>query len=190
MGNSIRTGELNSRQLCFIDEYLIDLNAMQAASRAGYSKKTASEQGFALLRKPQIQQAIQVRQKELANKAGVTRERIIGELAKIAFSDTRKLFNGDGSMKLVVDIDDETAGALAVVESIEMNSAGETGQPQNFTKKIKLWDKLGALEKLIKHLGLEGDTKPEPELTAAQQDDGFAKLRAAFDKRLGRVAPD
>ncbi|SDX63227.1 phage terminase small subunit [Collimonas sp. OK242] len=187
MKNNLNHGELNSRQLRFIDEYLIDLNATQAAIRAGYSKKTAAEQGFALLRKPQIQQAIQVRQKELANKAGVTRERIVSELAKIAFCDMRKLFNGDGSMKLVADLDDDTAGALASVETAEIKATGEPGQPQNFTKKIRLWDKLGALEKLIKHLGLEDVAKPELEATTEALDDSFDKLREAFRKRLAQV---
>ena len=115
--NKSPTNVLNSKQLRFIDEYLIDFNATQAAIRAGYSKKTASEQSFALLRKLQIQTAIQAKQKELASRAGITRERIISEIARIAFSDVRKLFNEAGALKPIHQLDDDTAGALAGMDA-------------------------------------------------------------------------
>lgn len=186
MKNEIHEDGLNNRQRRFIDEYLIDLNATQAAIRAGYSRKTASEQSFSLLRKPQIQHAIQLKQKELANQAGVTRQRIIAELAKVAFCDTRKLFNDNGTLKPLTEIDDDTAGALAMVESSEFSPGDGAGQALAITRKIKLWDKLSALEKLIKHLGLNAEPKPESGAATENANEGFAELRAAFDKRLGK----
>lgn len=156
MESAIRKDVLNGKQLRFIDEYLIDFNATQAAIRAGYSKRSASEQGYDLLRKPQIQQAIQAKQKELASKAGITRERIVAEVARIAFADVRKLFDQSGALKRLADIDDETAGALAGIDVIETG-----GDMPVITKKIKLWDKNSALEKLLKHLGMEDGKPPE-----------------------------
>ena len=165
---------LNNKQLRFIDEYLIDFNATQAAIRAGYAKRSASEQGYDLLRKPQIQESIQAKQKELANKAGITRERIIAEIARIAFSDIRKLFTEGGTLKAIHALDDETAGALAGVDVIM--SGG--GIPET-TKKIKLWDKNNALEKLLKHLGMD-DGKP-----ATEDKD---KPSAGFDELMAEIA--
>jgi phage terminase small subunit len=146
---------LNPKQLRFIDEYLVDFNATQAAIRAGYSKRSASEQGYDLLRKPQIQSAIKAKQKELAHKVGITRERIVQECARLAFSDFRKLFNENGTLKPFADMDDDTAAAIAGIDVVEMG--GEDGSAPMQTKKVKLWDKNSALEKLLKHLGMESN---------------------------------
>jgi phage terminase small subunit len=160
MESATREGVLNSKQLRFIDEYLIDFNASQAAIRAGYSKKTAGSIGFNLLKKAEIQQAIKAKQRELANKAGITRERIVAEVARIAFADVRRLFKSDGTLKPVQEIDDDTAGALAGVDVVETG-----GEMPVITKKVKLWDKNSALEKLLKHLGMD-DGAPPPEQAA------------------------
>lgn len=146
---------LNRKQLRFIDEYLVDFNATQAAIRAGYSKRSASEQGYDLLRKPQIQSAIKAKQKELAHKVGITRERIVQECARIAFSDIRKLFNEDGTFKKFKDMSDDAAAAIAGVDVVEQASVD--GNVPMQTKKVKLWDKNSALEKLLKHLGMENN---------------------------------
>lgn len=171
--SATREGVLNARQLRFIDEYLVDLNATQAAIRAGYSKRTASEQGYALLRNPQVAPAIEAKRKELAHATGVTRERVIQELAGIAFFDVRKLFNEAGAMKPIHDLDDETARAIA---SIEIESPTERSPV--WTKKVKAWDKKGALEALLKHLGLDQD-KPADDVGVVS---GLAALTAKLDK--------
>jgi len=152
-------GVLNARQLRFIDEYLVDLNATQAAIRAGYSKRSAAEQGYDLLRHPHISLALEAKRKELAVQTGITRERILGEMAAIAFADVRKLFNADGSMRAIGELDDDTARALSSVEVSSFTPPGEGSQPE-WTKKVRFWDKPKALEALLKHLGMEGD-KPD-----------------------------
>ena len=78
---------LTPKQQRFCDEYLIDLNATQAAIRAGYSEKTAYRTGADNLRKPQIEEYIAKRQKELSRSTEITQERVIKELALIAFSN-------------------------------------------------------------------------------------------------------
>jgi len=79
--------ELNERQLRFACEYPIDYNATQAAIRAGYSPRTAGAKGHDLLKKVEIQAKIRERQKELLDVTFVTQERIVSELAKVAFYD-------------------------------------------------------------------------------------------------------
>jgi phage terminase small subunit len=76
---------LNLRQLRFIDEYLVDMNAAQAAVRAGYSKKAAKELGYRLLTNAHIAAAIEVKRKELAPGTGITRERILREIEQPGF---------------------------------------------------------------------------------------------------------
>ena len=77
--------KLTEKQQRFIDEYLIDLNATQAAIRAGYSVKTAREQASQNLTKLNIQQAISEKMAERSKRTGVNQDRIVLELAKIAF---------------------------------------------------------------------------------------------------------
>ena len=81
---------LNPRQQKFVQEYLKEPNATQAAIKAGYSKKTAGSIGTENLQKPAIRAAIEAKQEKLAEKAGVTHEMIIAELRKMAFADLSK----------------------------------------------------------------------------------------------------
>lgn len=142
---------LTPRQEQFVAEYLVDLNATQAAIRAGYSKKTASEQAFDLLRKPQIAAAIEEsRQKHIA-KLDLSAERVLTELAGLAFFDVRKLVNPDGSPKSITDLDDETARAI---QGIELQTVKDGENDFALVRKYKIADKNAALEKLMKHLGL------------------------------------
>ena len=78
---------MTDKQKKFCDEYLIDLNATQAAMRAGYSKKTAYSIGDENLRKPELQEYIQKRQKEGQERAEITRGDIIDQLKSIGFVD-------------------------------------------------------------------------------------------------------
>lgn len=78
---------LTAKQKRFCDEYLIDLNATQAAIRAGYSPKTAEQTASRLLRNVKVQEYIAKRQKELSRSTEITQERVIKELALIAFSN-------------------------------------------------------------------------------------------------------
>ena len=78
--------KLTAKQQRFIEEYLIDLNATQAAIRAGYSVKTANEQGSQLLAKLSIQQAIAEKMAERSKRTGVNQDRVVLELAKIALN--------------------------------------------------------------------------------------------------------
>ena len=82
---------LTPRQQRFVDEYLIDLNGTQAAIRAGYSASTAAEQAYDLLRKPQIVDSIAVARKAQQERTQITADKVVTELALIAFADAREL---------------------------------------------------------------------------------------------------
>lgn len=78
---------LTPKQQRFIEEYLVDLNATQAAIRAGYSEKTAEAIGHENLRKPQIQERVSAAIQERAERTGITQERVVEELGKVAFQE-------------------------------------------------------------------------------------------------------
>lgn len=81
------------------------------------------------------------------------KQRVLKELASLAFVDIRKIFNGDMSLKSITELDDETAAALAGCELINTRPPGEGKEPE-WTKKFKLWDKKAALSELMKCLGM------------------------------------
>lgn len=161
--------KITDKQKRFCDEYLIDFNGTQAAIRAGYSKKTANEQASRLLTNVNIQEYIKCSQQKTATKLEVTRERIIEEYAKIAFFDIRKLFDGNSRLKYVQEFDDATASALSSVEVDEIWGSSIDGKTQiGDTKKVKLWDKKGALDSLCKMLGFNAPTEVKGEITFSQ----------------------
>lgn len=145
---------LNDKQRRFVSEYLIDLNATQAAIRAGYSSKTANEQGARLLAKVSIQKMIEERMSDREQRTEITQDRVLRELAKLAFLDIRKAFDSDGVLKSVHELDDDTAAAVAGLDVIEMSSEDDKTCR---LKKIKLSDKRAALELIGRHLGMFND---------------------------------
>ena len=133
----------------------MDLNATQAAIRAGYSERTAAAQGVRLLRNVKVRDAVAAAQGKRESRTEVTQDMVIRELARIAFSDVRKLYREDGSMKSPSELDDDTAATLAGIETLEeFEGAGGDRCLVGHTKKVRSWDKGRALELLGKHLGM------------------------------------
>jgi phage terminase small subunit len=149
---------LTPKQERFVSEYLIDLNATQAAMRTGYSEKTAYSQGQRLLKDVEIQDFIAEAQANRAKRTQVTADMVVRELARIGFSDLRKVLSPGGSLLMPTEWDDDTAASIASIEVVT-NTEG-TGRDEEgrkiieHTHKIKVWDKNSALEKLAKHLGM------------------------------------
>lgn len=148
---------LNAKQSAFVSEYLVDLNATQAAIRAGYSEKTAYSIGHENLSKPDIAAAIAAAQQERAKANGITVERVLREVSRLAFSDVRKAFDESGNLKLPQDIDDDTAAALAGIDTVTTSVAGSESPLSLVTKKIKVFDKGAALTLAMRHLGMFND---------------------------------
>lgn len=159
--------KLTDKQKLFVDEYLIDLNATQAAIRAGYSEKTAYRTGADNLRKPQIQSYIQEAMKEREKRTEITQDKVLKELASIGFANAtdfarvvekmvmRKIIGAEGKeigeepyyykdveLELTENLDKDKQAAIA---SIKQGANGI---------EVKLNDKVKALELIGKHLGM------------------------------------
>lgn len=147
-----RHGGLTPKQRVFVREYLVDLNATQAAIRAGFSPKTARIQASGLLAKPNIREVLAKAHRRHAEKAEIKAEDVLAELKRLAFSDLGEAFDATGALKAIRDMPDDTRRAISGAEVV-MRSCGD-GEAPEVVRKIKLWDKLKALELLAKHLGL------------------------------------
>jgi len=131
-------------------------NASEAAKSAGYSAKTAGVTGCRLLKDVQVQSILGERQKALANKYELTAEAIIKSIAQDLHFDPANLFNGDGSVKAVAEMDADTRMALVSIETLQL---GDADSPA-IIRKIKWATKHQAREQAMKHLGMfEQDNK-------------------------------
>jgi phage terminase small subunit len=155
---------LTPKQERFVEEYLIDLNATQAAIRAGYSQRTARSIGEENLRKPEISEAIQAAKAERSERTHITQDRVLQELARVAFFDIRKLYRDDGSLKQPHELDDDAAAVLQGVDVVEMAGGmkidagdGDMQHVPMYTKKTKIPDKVAALGLAMRHLGMLKD---------------------------------
>jgi phage terminase small subunit len=147
--------KLRPKQKRFVQEYLVDLNATQAAIRAGYAPKRADAIGYENLRKPGIQEELQRYQSKLAEKVEVTIEELIIAYKQIAFADLAECYDENGFLKNIHDIPASCRMAIAGLEIDELfEGKGEDRERIGQTKKLKLWDKLKALDSLGRHLGL------------------------------------
>jgi phage terminase small subunit len=130
---------------------MIDLNATQAAIRAGYSVKTANEQGARLLTNVSVQAEIQRLQAEISRRTGISQDRVIRELAKIAFLNPMNLVTPEGRIRDGASQDD-----LSCIEGVKFKrSDSDTGYSEE--REVKIASKLKALELLGKHLGMFND---------------------------------
>lgn len=159
-------GTLTPRQQCFVSEYLVDLNATQAAIRAGYSAKTASSQGERLLRNVEVADAVQAAMKAREDRTAITQDMVLRELAKIGFSDIRKVVRwGATELRATEDKDGEPVTepyhGLCLVSADEIDDAtaaaiSEVSEGRDGLK-VKLHDKRGALVDIGRHLGMFKD---------------------------------
>ena len=167
---------MTEKQRRFVEEYLIDLNATQAAIRAGYSPATANEQGARLLVNVSIQKEISKAMAERSRRTGISQDRVIEELAKIAFLNAADLINPeDASIKPSASRED-----LSCIQSVKVKqSDGEKGSL--IEREVKIADKLRALELLGKHLGM---FKDRLEITGIEEEQ--SKLAELLQQRRER----
>ncbi len=151
----LRRTSSRQRLELFVAEYLIDLNATRAAIAAGYSPKTASQQGSRLLKNVKVFTEIARKTKERIARLEITADNVLHELAKLAFFDPRKLFNPDGSAKHIAELDDDTAMALTDFEMIkQFEGSGDNRKHVGYLKKFKFADRGQNLERLGRILGM------------------------------------
>lgn len=140
--------KLTAKQQTFVEEYLIDLNATQAAIRAGYSAKNADKIGSELLGKTRVAEAVSMAMAERSRRTGINQDRVLQEIAKLALVNIDDVVDlRTGKVKGSATKED-----LACIQSIKIKPT-EFGEE----REIKFYDKKGSLELAGKHLGMFKD---------------------------------
>lgn len=140
-------GKLTRKQQAFVQEYLVDLNATQAAIRAGYKTKTARQMAAQNMSKLNIQDAIQDGMKVREKRTEVTQDMVIKQLVKIAFLDIKEVVTWSDDQGIKIRPSDDVDGTV-------LTEVSETLSEGGWTKKVKMSDRMRAIEMLGKHLGM------------------------------------
>lgn len=165
--------KLNPKQQRFVDEYLIDLNATQAAIRAGYSPKTATAIASENLSKPSISAAIACAMAERSKRTGITQDRILEELAKVAFIKLTDIVDDTGKIKAGATDEDR-----ACIESIKYKRTDtDTGYSEE--REVKASSKLKAIELLMRYTGMLDSRISKEQLKLNREKFEYEKEKAA-----------
>lgn len=148
---------LTAKQQTFVNEYVVDLNATQAAKRAGYSEDTAYSIGSELLNKPEIAAAVQESMDWRADRTKITADRVLSEVAKLGFSNIKGIFTETGHLKNLASLPDELTAAIQSIEVVTKRVGSGEDAEVEYIHKIKMADKKASLELLGKHLKLFAD---------------------------------
>lgn len=186
--NMAQLGTLKPREFRFVGEYLVDENGRQAAIRAGYPPRSAATTACDLLKREDVQTAIAERRAFSAERdalaLGVNRDRIVLELARIAFTDVREVIRWStkaGTLRLsVTDADQLSPGAAALIKSVRPLPDGRV--------EIQLRDKEPALKLLSQVLGLikDGD---QPPAGGISHESALALVQAALQGKAQASIP-
>jgi len=168
---------LSDSHRVLVEEYLVDLNVAKAAERAGYTREAA----YRALRRADVAHAIDL---ALAERPGITRARIIEELARIAFANMGDYVEVSGGHVVVADHKELTAEQLSVISEI-----GETVTEHGGSIRVKLHDKLGALEKLGKVLRMfvERQEISGPDGKPIEVEDARSRVMGRLNKLRDRM---
>lgn len=154
---------LTDKQRRFIEEYLVDLNATQAAIRAGYSEDTARSIASELLTKPDIQSAINKAMARLSKRTEITQDKVLQQLAKIAFADIKDILEF-GPVEKIEDVDEEGNSIVKIKSAVMIKPSSEVDgtviAEVSETRdgiKVKRNDQVKALELIGRHLGMFND---------------------------------
>jgi len=151
---------LTPKQARFVEEYLVDLNAKQAAIRAGYSVRTAAVIGCENLIKPDIATAIAEQQAARSERLEISADRVVLEFAKLGFANMLDYMHFDAHGDPVLHFSDLTRDQVAALKEVTVETYVDGhGEDALGVKrvKIKLADKIAALDKLGRHLGIYND---------------------------------
>ena len=176
----------DDRRSTFAEVYLSNGgNATDAAIQAGYSRKTADQQGSRLLKDVKVLSILDKRRIEVCAKLEISTERILQERARLSFFDVRKLFDKDGHPVPIHELDDDSAAAIAGLEVVQQfEGSGDDRKFIGYLKKYKLSDKGASLTALEKHLGMyEKDNSQKNTILSIDQID--ARLAQLLGKAGG-----
>lgn len=156
---------MTPKQELFCLEYLKDLNATAAYKRAGYKARTdhvAEVEGHKLLRNPEIAKKIQEAMNKRAEKLEITAERVLTEIARIAYVDISRAYDEKGRLLPLHEMPEDVRRAISGVEVAEERVDGVVvGE----VRKVKFWDKKGSLDLLGRHLKLFTDVLEVKDVT-------------------------
>ena len=144
--------KLTAKQQRFIEEYLIDLNATQAAIRAGYSVNNADKIGSELLGKTRVSEEISIAMAERSKRTGISQDRVVEELAKLAFVNAADVIN----VNTATVLKDAKPEDLACIQSVKVKKTTK-GKNTIEEREIRFYDKKDSLVQLGKHLGMFRD---------------------------------
>jgi phage terminase small subunit len=154
--------KLTGKQERFVAEYLVSLNATDAARKAGYSAGSAAVIGCENLMKPNIKAVIDAEMEKRAERTRVDADKVVKELAKVGFSDLRELAKWDeGGVRWrnSSELEDDAAASvkdLVFTHEVRYDKNGERIETTN--TKLQLHDKMAALKSLAQHTGILNDT--------------------------------
>ncbi len=142
--------KLTDKQKRFCEEYVIDNNATQAATRAGYSAKTANEQGSRMLAKVSIQEEIANLRKEIQERNNITVDEIIRELAEQFRVDPTEVYDNNGNLKPLTEMSDRARKSIkSISKQIDESASGA----RSIKGKVEFYNKQDSADKLLRHLG-------------------------------------
>ncbi|KGM50652.1 terminase small subunit [Pseudooceanicola atlanticus] len=144
---------LTAKQARFVEEYLIDLNATQAAIRAGYSGKTAAAVGHENLRKPKIAEAIASAKGERSDRTKIDSDWVLKRLADEADADMADLYDDNGNLKPVHEW--PAIWRKGLVAGLDVEEITVEGQVVGHVKKIKISDRIKRIELIGKHVEVQ-----------------------------------
>ncbi|MBL4837744.1 MAG: terminase small subunit [Kordiimonadaceae bacterium] len=149
-GRTLNTQQgLNTKQRMFVDEYLVDLNATQAAIRAGYAAGSADGQGSRLLANVHVKAQIDMAMRKRAERTKITQDRVMAEFAKIGFASMADYLRMDENGHAFVDLSNVTRDQAAAIGEVVVEHVKD-----GHKTKFKLLDKRAALVDMGKHLGM------------------------------------
>jgi phage terminase small subunit len=147
---------LTPRQRLFAQEYLKDLNATQAAIRAGYSAKTANEQGARLIAKVSVRSQIERAQQERSERTRIDADWVLRRLASEAEADIADLYDDDGNLLPIKKWPQAFRRGLVVsVDTVQdRDGAGDDARGVQ-VRRVRLQDRSKTIELIGKHVGVQ-----------------------------------
>lgn len=185
---------MTPKQQRFVEEYLVDLNATQAAIRAGYSEKTAQEQSARLLSNVMVAAAVKKAMDVRSERTQIDQDRVLKELARIGLADIRHLMEWDEEAATFIPsskLSDDIAATVSSVKTKKRTVYPKEGDPETTIEmEIRTYDKVQALTQMGRHLGMFTD-KTVHEFSDLTDEERVARLGALFDtartRRDGRA---
>lgn len=157
---------LTRKQRLFVHEYIVDMNATQAAIRAGFSEKTAYSQGSRMLKNVEVKQAIEEAWRDKIRRADINADDVLRLITRGAYADIRDFVNLRSEQMDILHGGDTFDGQLVTEVSEETRTFGEETVT---TRKLKLVSKESMIGLLAKHFGLT-DTRMNVNITTSLAD--------------------